>query len=100
MAFLSTQIFPSRFTTQQKSLGMNAGIMSLFGISEGAIPFAAVKPLIFIPANMFAGAMAGMLVSAMDFQFYGGLGSPLGAVFGYIPLGGLAGSPYSLSMIL
>jgi hypothetical protein len=36
---------------------------------------------------MIAGACAGMLVTAMDFNFYGGLGSPLGAFLGYIPTG-------------
>ena len=97
-AFFSVTLFKNRFTLPEKTLGVNAGVMSAFGITEGAIPFAAAKPKVFIPANIIGGMLAGSLVTAFGFQFYGGLGSPLGAIFGYIPRG--MDSTYVVSIIL
>ncbi|NQX83514.1 MAG: hypothetical protein HRS50_02285, partial [Mycoplasmataceae bacterium] len=84
-AFMSVVLFPKYFTKQEKTLGTNASFMGLVGITEGAIPFAVAKPKIFIPANMIGGAISGMLVTTFGFQFYGGLGSPLAPVLGYVP---------------
>jgi|GEM_PF-2270339 len=59
--------------------------MGLVGITEGSIPFALSKPKLFIPANILGGIVSGVLVTVFGFQFYGGIGSPLAAVLGYVP---------------
>ncbi len=83
-AWLSTIINKKLHTKEEKIMGSNALAMGLVGVSEGAIPFAASKPLIYIPANVIGSALAGGLVATLGIKFYGGIGSPLGAVVGYI----------------
>ena len=83
-AWLATVMFKNTFSSDQKVMGNNAMAMGMVGITEGAIPFAASKPLVFIPANIAGSALAGALVTAFGAKFYGGLGSPLGAFVGYI----------------
>ncbi len=83
-AWLSTIMYKKYYSPEYRILGTNALGMGMVGITEGAIPFAASNPLIFIPANVIGSAVAGGLVSMMGLKFYGGIGSPLGAVVGYI----------------
>ncbi len=83
-AWLSTKINRKYHSQAEKIMGDNAFAMGLVGISEGAIPFAASKPLVYIPANVIGSAIAGGLVAAWGIKFYGGIGSPVGAVIGYI----------------
>ncbi len=83
-AWLATILFKDVFSSDQKVMGNNAMAMGMVGITEGAIPFAASKPLVFIPANVIGSALAGSLVTAFGARFYGGLGSPLGTFVGYI----------------
>ncbi len=83
-AWLSTVVYKKYFPQEYRILGTNALGMGMVGITEGAIPFAASHPLIFIPANVIGSAVAGGLVSMWGLKFYGGIGSPLGAVIGYI----------------
>ena len=45
-------------------MGKASFTMGLFGITEGAIPFAAQDPLRIIPANMF-GAMLAAVIAAL-----------------------------------
>lgn len=85
IAFASVMIMPKYFTSQEKTLGTNASFMGMVGITEGAIPFAVSKPKAFIPANIVGGMVSGMMVTALGFQFYGGLGSPLAPILGYVP---------------
>ncbi len=85
IAFTSTMLFPKYFTNQERTLGTNASFMGMVGITEGAIPFAVSKPKAFVPANIIGGMTSGMLVTAFGFQFYGGLGSPLAPILGYVP---------------
>ncbi len=85
IAFVSTMLFPKYFTNQERTLGTNASFMGMVGITEGAIPFAVSKPKAFIPANIIGGMTSGVLVTAFGFQFYGGLGSPLAPILGYVP---------------
>ncbi len=85
IAFSGTLLFPKYFTNQERTLGTNASFMGLVGITEGAIPFAVSKPKAFLPANIIGGMVSGMLVTAFGFQFYGGLGSPLAPILGYVP---------------
>lgn len=58
--------------------------MGFFGITEGAIPLAAARPLQVIPANIVGGAVAGALAgmfSVADNVMHGG---PIVAVFGAV----------------
>ena len=65
-------------------MGKASFTMGLFGITEGAIPFAAQDPLRIIPANMF-GAMVAAVIAALggvgDRVAHGG---PIVAVLGGI----------------
>ncbi len=79
------------FAEQEVELGYAALFMGFFGITEGAIPFAAADPGRVIPANMAGGAVAGViagLVGATDAVPHGGLIVALlgavGNVLGYI----------------
>ena len=58
--------------------------MGMVGVTEGAIPFAASNPVQMITASVAGSALAGGLVSIFGVKFYGGIGSPLGAIIGYI----------------
>ncbi len=84
-AFFSVTLFPKYFNRGERTLGTNASVMGCVGITEGAIPFAIAKPKVFVPANVIGGMIAGTLVTAFGFQFYGGLGSPLAPFLGYVP---------------
>ncbi|MGL4590136.1 MAG: PTS fructose transporter subunit IIC [Mycoplasmatales bacterium] len=83
-AWLATILYKKYYASNEKVLGNNAAAMGMVGISEGAIPFAASKPLVYIPANVIGSAVAGGLVSVFGLKFYGGIGSPLGTFIGYI----------------
>ncbi|NQX83984.1 MAG: PTS sugar transporter subunit IIA [Mycoplasmataceae bacterium] len=48
--------------TDQAAAG-TASVMGFFGITEGAIPFAAKNPKLWIPSFMFAGAVGGAIAS-------------------------------------
>ncbi|MEW2268223.1 PTS fructose transporter subunit IIBC, partial [Streptomyces sp. NPDC047868] len=58
---LATLIRKRLYTEQERETGLASLFMGLFGISEGAIPFAAARPAQVIPANMLGGAVAGAL---------------------------------------
>lgn len=85
IAFGSVTLFGKYFTQQERTLGTNASVMGCVGITEGAIPFAVSRPKTFIPAFIVGGMVSGMLVTSFQFQFYGGLGSPLAPILGYVP---------------
>ncbi len=81
-AGLATILFKKYFSTEERALGSSAIVMGLVGVTEGAIPFAAAHPSLII-ANTISSGISGALVAAMGIQFYGGIGSPLGAFVGY-----------------
>ncbi|MBU7598649.1 fructose-specific PTS transporter subunit EIIC [Streptomyces sp. P38-E01] len=56
---LATLVRRRLYNDQERETGMAALFMGFFGISEGAIPFAAARPAQVIPANMLGGAVAG-----------------------------------------
>ncbi len=58
---LATIIGGKLFDKTEKGLGLTALALGFFGISEGAIPFAAKRPKLTIVANMVASALAGGL---------------------------------------
>lgn len=58
---LATLVRRRLYDSQERETGVAAVFMGFFGISEGAIPFAAARPAQVIPANMLGGAVAGAL---------------------------------------
>ena len=64
-------------------MGKASFTMGLFGITEGAIPFAAQDPLRIIPANMF-GAMVAAVIAALGGVGDRVAGGPIVAVLGGI----------------
>jgi len=62
---LATLVRRRLYSEQERETGMAALFMGLFGISEGAIPFAAARPAQVIPANMLGGAVAGALAGTI-----------------------------------
>jgi PTS system fructose-specific IIC component len=58
---LATIVRKRLFGAEERDLGYAALFMGLFGITEGAIPFAAADPLRVIPANMIGAGVAGAI---------------------------------------
>ncbi len=81
---LATFMKKKKYQSSERETGKASFTMGLFGITEGAIPFAAQDPLRVIPSNM-AGAMVGaviaMLGSVGDRVAHGG---PIVAVLGAV----------------
>lgn len=89
--FIATLIGRRLFDEEERQNGIAAAFMGFFGITEGAIPFAAARPLSIIPANMIGAAvgaaMAGVLGVTSQVMWgglivaaVGGVGNPLGFV--------------------
>ncbi|PCF63590.1 PTS mannose transporter subunit IIABC [Staphylococcus delphini] len=81
---LATFLQKRKFNRNEIEMGKASFTMGLFGITEGAIPFAAQDPLRIIPANMI-GAMVASVIAALghvgDRVAHGG---PIVAVLGGI----------------
>lgn len=81
---IATFLGKRKFEASQREMGKAAFTMGLFGITEGAIPFAAQDPLRVIPSIM-AGSMTGsviaMIGNAGDRVAHGG---PIVAVLGAV----------------
>lgn len=58
---LATWIVPQGFTDGEKDAAKSSWLLGVFGISEGAIPFALRDPLRVIPATMAGGAFAAVI---------------------------------------
>ncbi|MGP3989364.1 fructose-specific PTS transporter subunit EIIC [Streptomyces sp. 3N207] len=81
---LATLLRRKFYSDQERETGLAALFMGFFGITEGAIPFAAARPATVIPANMLGGAVASCvagLASVGDNVPHGG---PIVAVLGAI----------------
>ncbi|WP_338931458.1 fructose-specific PTS transporter subunit EIIC [Streptomyces netropsis] len=81
---LATLMHRKLFSEQERETGLAALFMGFFGITEGAIPFAAARPARVIPANMVGGAVAGAiagLAAVTDSVPHGG---PIVAVLGAV----------------
>ncbi len=61
---LATIIFKGKYTDDERVTGKSALFMSIFGLTEGAIPFAVVNPFRVIPA-LIVGSMAGAASAAL-----------------------------------
>ncbi|MFD7296998.1 fructose-specific PTS transporter subunit EIIC [Streptomyces sp. NPDC059897] len=81
---LATMIHRKLYTQQEQEAGIAALFMGCFGISEGAIPFAAARPAQVIPANMLGGAVAGAIAGLAGVEDSVPHGGPIVAVFGAI----------------
>lgn len=81
---LATLIRKRLYTEQERETGLASLFMGLFGISEGAIPFAAARPAQVIPANMLGGAVAGALAGLAGVEDAVPHGGPIVAVLGAI----------------
>ncbi|MFI1471317.1 fructose-specific PTS transporter subunit EIIC [Streptomyces wuyuanensis] len=81
---LATLIRRRLYSEQERETGMAALFMGFFGISEGAIPFAAARPAQVIPANMLGGAVAGALAGLAGVKDAVPHGGPIVAVLGAV----------------
>lgn len=82
--FVASRLFRLQFTAEERNTANAACAMGLVGVSEGAIPFAAAHPVQLIIASVCGSALAGGLVGLWGIKNYGGLGSPLGTIIGYV----------------
>ncbi|GAA2220259.1 fructose-specific PTS transporter subunit EIIC [Streptomyces nogalater] len=81
---LATVIRRRLYTGQERETGLAALFMGCFGISEGAIPFAAARPAQVIPANMLGGAVAGAVAGLAGVKDAVPHGGPIVAVLGAV----------------
>jgi PTS system fructose-specific IIC component len=81
---LATVIRRKLYSEQERETGMAALFMGVFGISEGAIPFAAARPAQVIPANMLGGAVAGAIAGMAGVEDAVPHGGPIVAVLGAV----------------
>ncbi|MFF4291120.1 fructose-specific PTS transporter subunit EIIC [Streptomyces sp. NPDC001633] len=81
---LATLVRRRLYSEQERETGMAALFMGLFGISEGAIPFAAARPAQVIPANMLGGAVAGAVAGMIGVTDAVPHGGPIVAVLGAV----------------
>ncbi|MFF9017882.1 fructose-specific PTS transporter subunit EIIC [Streptomyces sp. NPDC014870] len=81
---LATLLRRKLYSEQERETGMASLFMGMFGISEGAIPFAAARPAQVIPANMLGGAVAGALAGMAGVTDAVPHGGPIVAVLGAV----------------
>ncbi|MEU9991872.1 fructose-specific PTS transporter subunit EIIC [Streptomyces sp. NPDC048045] len=81
---LATLVRRRLYTEQERETGLAALFMGCFGISEGAIPFAAARPAQVIPANMLGGAVAGAVAGLAGVKDAVPHGGPIVAVLGAV----------------
>ncbi|MEC4020934.1 fructose-specific PTS transporter subunit EIIC [Streptomyces sp. H27-D2] len=81
---LATLIRRKLFDEQERETGLAALFMGFFGITEGAIPFAAARPARVIPANMLGGAAAGAVAGLAAVSDNVPHGGPIVAVLGAV----------------
>ena len=87
---ISTIISKRKYSEEDRPAGKTALILSIFGLTEGAIPFAASDPLRVIPSIM-AGSMVGSVSAALlGVANTSVVPSILGIVFGMIGTYGAA----------
>lgn len=82
--FFATLIHRKRFSAGLREAGVSAGIMSIFGLSEGAIPFTMISPLKLVPLNCLASIVGGaceVLLGVYAFM------PPAGGMYGFITYG-------------
>ncbi|MEV0258091.1 fructose-specific PTS transporter subunit EIIC [Streptomyces sp. NPDC050732] len=81
---LATLLRRKLYSEQERETGMASLFMGFFGISEGAIPFAAARPAQVIPANMLGGAVAGAIAGMASVKDAVPHGGPIVAILGAV----------------
>ncbi|MFE3688074.1 fructose-specific PTS transporter subunit EIIC [Streptomyces sp. NPDC059095] len=81
---LATLLRRKLYSDQERETGIAALFMGFFGISEGAIPFAAARPAQVIPANMLGGAVAGAIAGVAGVTDSVPHGGPIVSLFGAV----------------
>ncbi|MEU9110127.1 fructose-specific PTS transporter subunit EIIC [Streptomyces xanthophaeus] len=81
---LATLLRRKHYSDQERETGIAALFMGFFGISEGAIPFAAARPAQVIPANMLGGAVAGAIAGLAGVEDSVPHGGPIVSLFGAV----------------
>ena len=81
---LATLLRKRLYTEQEQETGLASLFMGCFGISEGAIPFAAARPAQVIPANMLGGAVAGAVAGIAGVKDAVPHGGPIVAMLGAV----------------
>ncbi|BAW08675.1 PTS fructose transporter subunit IIC [Nocardia seriolae] len=81
---LATLLRRPLYDEQEREAGLASLFMGFFGISEGAIPFAASRPAQVIPANMIGGAVAGAIAGVAGVGDAVPHGGPIVALLGAI----------------
>ncbi|MGV3016297.1 fructose-specific PTS transporter subunit EIIC [Rothia sp. 88186D007BW] len=81
---IATLIRRQVFSKAEQESGIAALLMGFFGITEGAIPLAAARPLQVIPANVLGGATAGALAGLWQVKDNVMHGGPIVAVLGAV----------------
>ncbi|WP_329444812.1 fructose-specific PTS transporter subunit EIIC [Streptomyces sp. NBC_01426] len=81
---LATLLRRRLYSDQERETGIAALFMGFFGISEGAIPFAAARPAQVIPANVLGGAVAGAVAGMAGVENSVPHGGPIVALFGAV----------------
>ncbi|MFJ4780997.1 fructose-specific PTS transporter subunit EIIC [Streptomyces sp. NPDC088762] len=81
---LATLLRRKLYSDQERETGVAALFMGFFGISEGAIPFAAARPAQVIPANMLGGAVAGAIAGLAGVGDSVPHGGPIVSLFGAV----------------
>ncbi|WAC27585.1 fructose-specific PTS transporter subunit EIIC [Ancylobacter sp. SL191] len=74
---LAAQLFPNRFTPEEREARSAASVLGLAFVTEGAIPFAARDPLRVIPSLVIGSAVAGAISMAVGAE----LRVPHGGIF-------------------
>lgn len=65
---LASFLSRKHFTAAERQNGVAALFMGFFGITEGAVPFAAARPLQVIPANVLGAAAGGAVAGVLGVQ--------------------------------
>ena len=65
---IATLLFKNRFTADQRSAGLANIVLGATHITEGAIPFAAEKPIVVLPILMLACAISASLTYIFGVQ--------------------------------
>lgn len=82
--WFAVTFFPHKYDEQLKNAA-NAGLpMAFLGISEGVLPFAFKNPIKTIFASIVGAMFAGAISALGNFQFYGGIASPIAAWAGIV----------------
>lgn len=81
---IATLVRRSWFNKAERDSGIAALFMGMFGITEGAIPLAAARPLQVIPANVIGGAVAGAIAGQLGVEDHVMHGGPIVALLGAV----------------